>query len=89
MSLKLIKSLLLFCILIFCHAATAQEGGNASNIKKELASVNTKIEAASKENSDLKARMSEIQNEIDELKRLSEQKEEELNSLRQKGKSSN
>ena len=79
-----IKTGVLFCALTFAYSAAAQENENAGDIKEQLASVNARIDSTSKENVELKAQLAEIQNQIDELKRLSEQKEDELNMLRQK-----
>jgi len=79
MSFK-INTVLLFCTLVFCLPATAQD----SDVKEKLAAVNAQIDATSKENVELKERLAEIQNQIDELKRESEEKEDELNALRQK-----
>lgn len=82
MSLKPKSCFLLVSVLGLGHAAIAQES-NAGDIKEKLAMVNDQIESISNENVELEKRLSEMQDTIDELKRLSAQKDEELNSARE------
>ena len=83
MSLK-IKTVLLFCALVFGHTAMAQDAGDAGDLKAKLDAVNAQIEATTKENDDLKAQLADLQTQIDDLKKQSEEKEAAIKELQEK-----
>ena len=88
MSTKLIKCLLLCLVLAVCHSAMAQaaDSTRAGDLKAKIAAVNARIEAISKENKDIKTRLSDTQKQIDQLKQLSAQKDKEIKALEEKAK---
>ena len=86
MSIKLIRSLSLCFVLALCHSVMAQDSAKAGDLKAKIAAVNARIEAISKENKDLKTRLTDTQKQIDQLKQLSEQKDGEIKALEEKAK---